>query len=243
MNDVDCFLDQVLCIKVLVIDNDTATGEALNASLAKFGVKTSWARTGAEALVLYNDFKPNIALLDINIPDIDGISLVSLLAQKGDCGVIIVSGLSDEADRIVCLELGADDYIPKPPHPRELVARIRAVYRRVPFRDAIKKNPPHSFIRLGKLQIDLKGRVVRAEDGTLISLTAAEFKALEVMIEARGETVTRDCLSESALHRPWLAEQRGVDQLIFSLREKLGCNHAERLIHTVRGVGYMVCSP
>jgi DNA-binding response OmpR family regulator len=157
--------------------------------------------------------------------------------------VIIVSGLADEADRIVGLEIGADDYVSKPPHLRELLARIRAVYRRVKLRTAAKADPAvRSVVQLGKIKIDLASRVVQSASGERITLTSAEFTALETMLAANGEAVSRDRLSEAALRRPWRAEDRSVDQLIFNLRQKLAGADDQRLIHSIRGAGYMLAA-
>ena len=210
-------------------------------ALDRAGMRTAWATTGAEGLSLKRSFLPDVVLVDLNLPDTDGIGLVTFLAQQGECGVIIVSGLADEADRIVGLEIGADDYVAKPPHLRELLARIRAVYRRVKMRNAAKAEvAPRAIVQLGKLKVDLANRLVQTASGERITLTAAEFTALETMLSANGEAVSRDRLSEAALRRPWRAEDRSVDQLIFNLRQKLAGADDQRLIHSIRGAGYML---
>lgn len=227
--------------RVLVIEDDEEVGQALVGALDRSGIRTAWAMTGAEGLALKRTFLPDVVLVDLNLPDTDGIGLVTFLAQQGECGVIIVSGLADEADRIVGLEIGADDYVSKPPHLRELLARIRAVHRRVRLRTAAKADPaPRSIVHLGKIRIDLNGRSVQAASGERITLTAAEFAALETLLAANGEAVSRDRLSEAALRRPWRAEDRSVDQLIFNLRQKLAGGDEQRLIHSIRGAGYML---
>jgi DNA-binding response OmpR family regulator len=206
-------------------------------------MRTAWATTGAEGLNMKRSFSPDVVLVDLNLPDTDGIGLVTFLAKQGECGVIIVSGLADEADRIVGLEIGADDYVSKPPHLRELLARIRAVYRRVKLRTAAKADPAvRSVVQLGKIKIDLASRVVQSASGERITLTSAEFTALETMLAANGEAVSRDRLSEAALRRPWRAEDRSVDQLIFNLRQKLAGADDQRLIHSIRGAGYMLAA-
>ncbi len=241
MMEFDGALTTVSAPKVLIIEDDEAVGQALVGALERSGMKTAWATTGAEGLALKRSFSPDVVLVDLNLPDTDGIGLVTFLAQQGECGVIIVSGLADEADRIVGLEIGADDYVSKPPHLRELLARIRAVHRRVKMRTAAKAEAgPRSIVQLGKIKIDLTGRTVQAANGERITLTAAEFTALETMLAANGEAVSRDRLSEAALRRPWRAEDRSVDQLIFNLRQKLAGADDQRLIHSIRGAGYML---
>jgi DNA-binding response OmpR family regulator len=241
MMEFDGALTTVSAPRVLIIEDDEAVGQALVGALERSGMKTAWATTGAEGLALKRSFSPDVVLVDLNLPDTDGIGLVTFLAQQGECGVIIVSGLADEADRIVGLEIGADDYVAKPPHLRELLARIRAVHRRVKMRTAAKAEAgPRSIVQLGKIKIDLTGRAVQSANGERITLTAAEFTALETMLAANGEAVSRDRLSEAALRRPWRAEDRSVDQLIFNLRQKLAGGDDQRLIHSIRGAGYML---
>ncbi len=211
-------------------------------------MQTAWATTGTEGLRMGSCFHPDVALIDLNLPDTDGISLVTWLSRRGDCGVILISGVGGEADRVVGLELGADDFITKPAYPREMLARIRAVHRRVRMR-----NPPESEVQqgseqdqgkevtIGQIQVDLIHRSVHTLSGERIGLTASEFAALEVMLAANGKPVSRDQLCEAALRRPWRPEDRSVDQLIFHLRQKLPGSYAGAwLIHSIRGAGYML---
>lgn len=228
-------------LKVLLIEDDQAVGETLIRALERAGMQTAWAMTGAQALALKTSFAPDVALVDLNLPDTDGMSLVTVLARQGGCGIIIVSGLADEADRIVGLEIGADDYISKPPQLREMVARIRAVHRRMkmPTPAAAAPTVP-TVIQFGRIRINLMRRAIETPSGEHIALTAAEFKALETMLEANGEAVSRDCLSQAALRRPWRADDRSVDQLIFNLRNKLAECDNQPVIHSIRGAGYLL---
>jgi two-component system, OmpR family, response regulator len=238
---VDSLLSPSATLKVLIIEDDEALGLALAEGLERSGMRTICATNGAEGLALMRSFAPDIALVDLKLPDTDGIGLVSLLAQQGDCGIIIVSGLTDEADIIVGLDLGADDYVCKPTSPRELLARIRAVHRRVKMRSAVKTGvAARPAIQVGKITIDLKGRSVQSTNGDPIKLSAAEFTALETLLAASGQAVSRDSLSEAALNHPWRAEDRSVDRLIFNLRQKLAAGDDRRLIHSIRGTGYML---
>ncbi len=241
---VDDPLPPLVTIRVLIIDNDEALGRALGEALEHSGLRTACATNGADGLALMRSFTPDIALVDLNLRDTDGTGLVTLLVQQSDCGIIIVSGLTDEADRIVGLELGADDYICKPALPRELLARIRAVHRRVKMRSVAKMDPVvWPTIQLGKITIDLKGRSVQSANGNHIKLTAAEFTALKTLLAANGAVVSRDSLSETALHHPWRAEDRSVDQLIFNLRQKLADVDDQRFIYSIRGAGYVLQPP
>jgi DNA-binding response OmpR family regulator len=240
--DFDAALSSVTARKVLIIEDDMEVAHALARALERSGMRTECASTGAEGLVLQRSFAPDVVLVDLNLPDTDGLGLVSLLVQRGGCGVIIVSGLADAADRIVGLELGADDYIAKPPNVRELLARIRAVYRRVNLVIADPEPAAREFVQVGSFKVNLAGRAVQSASGEPISLTAAEFTAFEVMLAANGEAVSRERLSEAALHRPWRAKDRSVDQLIFNLRRKLVEVDGQRIIHSIPGAGYLVCA-
>ena len=242
MPDVKDGWSVVSAPKILLIEDEDAVGQTMIGVLERAGMHTAWAKTGADGLRLKAEFEPDVVLVDLNLPDADGIALVSWLAQQADCGVIVVSGLGEEADRILGLELGADDYMAKPPKLREMLARIRAVHRRVKARSVARPEvvAPQSVV-VGKICIDVAKRAVRDLDGELINLTSAEFAALETMLAANGQPVSRDQLCLAALHRPWRVEDRSVDQLIFNLRHKLpGGDDDTRLIHSIRGAGYLL---
>jgi two-component system OmpR family response regulator len=231
-------------LKILLIDSNAENNQLLGAALERSGMRVAHAASGGEGLALKASFQPDVILLDLNLEDAAGFSLVSQIAKRADCGLIIVSDLVDEADRVIGLELGADDYICKPPVVRELLARVRAVHRRVSLRSyATPAAMGRLTIRLGALTIDLKGHTVSARDGKSVRLTGAEFMALEVLVAADGAVVSRDCLCQAALHRPWRAEDRGVDQLILNLRQKLSDCGGQQIISTVRGAGYMLTAP
>ena len=226
-------------LRIMLIEDDQAVGAALLRAIDRAGMQTAWASSGAEAMDMKPRFNPDVVLVDLELPDTSGIVLIKWLVDQRDCGVIVVSGLGDDADRIVGLELGADDYIAKPPNMRELVARIRAVHRRTghvarPQREA------QSFAR-GGVRLDCASRTVHGADGKLIKLTGAEFSTLETLFAAEGQVVTRDQLSQTALHRPWRAEDRSVDQLVLNLRNKLPLDaDGQSLIQSVRGSGYLL---
>lgn len=227
--------------RVLIIEDDPGVGQTLVTALQRSGMTTAWATTGVQALELKHSFSPDVALVDLTLPDAQGMGLVRHLAQDGTCGIIIVSGITDEAERIVGLEIGADDYIAKPPHLRELLARVRAVHRRVKSRSGAQTSPaPRTAVAFGRFKVDFAKRVVQSTDGERIALTGAEFTALDLLVAANGEAVSRDKLCKAALHRPWNPEDRSVDQLIFSLRRKLGDNDDDRVVHSIRGQGYML---
>lgn len=227
--------------RVLIIDDDEEICLSLSDALSHSGLTTACATTGMAGLERKRSFSPNVILLDFGLPDIHGITLLPLLAEQGDCGIIIVSGSDDEVDWIVGLELGADDYIRKPPHLRELLARVRAVNRRVSLRGrAGIDRTRRSTIRLGAVTIDFANRSVHDADGVVLKITAAEFAVLKTLVDARGEVVSRTALSEAALRRPWQHDDRAVDQLVFSLRSKIEAGWGQQLIRSVRCAGYAV---
>jgi len=241
MLDFDDVFPHIVALKVLIVEDDEELGQVIIETLESAGMRTAYATTVADALSLKQSFGPDIAVMDLNLPGADAMALLTLMARHGNCGLIIVSGHTDVAERIIALELGADDYICKPPHARELLARIRAVHRRVKIRSAAPPDPVgRPTVQLGTMTVDLRARMVRASNGDHIRLTAAEFTALETLLAANGEAVSRDCLSQAALHHPWRPEDRGVDQLIFSLRRKLEDEDEQSLIHSVRGAGYLL---
>ncbi len=240
-------------LRVLVIEDDEAVGSAMQRVIEHAGMLTELARNRAEAIALKASFAPDVVLVDLQLPDTSGAALIQWLAKTADCGIIIVSGSTEEAERIVGLELGADDFISKPPHMREMIARIRAVHRRTAAVRSMQQgdtqaisrapSPPMqgTLFQVGGLRVDTRRRSVCDESGHVLPVTAAEFTALQVLIEADGQPVSRERLSEVALRRPWRVEDRSTDQLIFSLRRKIGDEDREpRLIQSVRGAGYVL---
>jgi len=231
--------------RVLIIEEDEPTAQQFLCSIERAGMLVMWASTGHAGLTLKESFKPQIILMDLNLPDINGMTLISRLAETRDCGLIVISGMAEEADRIVGLELGADDYIAKPPGLREMIARIRAVHRRVNVRAEPRVFAPSAqVLTVGPIRINVMHRTVHTADGKRLALTSAEFTALETLANAGGAAVSRDKLSEAALRRPWRAEDRSVDQLVFNLRQKLPQDNAGgMLIQSIRGSGYWLRAP
>ena len=226
-------------LRILLIEDDQAVGEALQRGIERAGMQARWAKSGAEAMALKSSFLPDLVLVDLELPDTNGLVLIKWLVDQGNCGVIVVSGAGDLADRVVGLELGADDYVAKPASIRELVARIRAVHRRVSQR--ISPERSHAALSTGGVRIDPARRTVHAPTGERIALTAAEYAVLEALSLAQGQVVSRDQLSETALHRPWQAEDRSIDQIVLNLRQKLPPDaDGKSLIQSIRGSGYLL---
>ncbi len=226
--------------RILLVEDDQHVGETMRRNVERAGMPVCWATTGAEAVELKGSFLPDVALVDLELPDVNGVDLIRWLVGQHDCGVIVVSGAGDETDKIVGLELGADDYVAKPPNMRELIARIRAVHRRTSQRSK-GQEPAAAAISIGEIRLDMARRTVTGKDGNRISLTGAEYAALETLARAQGKVVTRDELSKAALRRAWQPEDRSVDQLVLSLRQKLGPDATgQSPIESIRGSGYLL---
>ena len=231
--------------RILLIEPDGAAAAALLQAVELAGFSATWASTGAEAVSQKAALRPHVVLMDLAVPDMSGLALLAQLAGARDCGIIVITDMADEADRIVGLELGADDYMAKPPGLRELVARIRAVHRRASEAAEVRSTPQAGGgLTIGPIQVNIKHRTVHTVAGQRLVLTSAEFSALQALVNAAGAPVSRDNLSKAALRRPWRAEDRSVDQLMFSLRRKLPADeNGEMLIQCIRSTGYWIRPP
>ncbi len=222
-------------IRVLMIEDQPTFAETVRAYLLQAGMDVEWAANGAEAHAKRAAFKPEIMLVDLELPDVSGFDLVSAYAGRSDCGIIVVTANGEEAARIAGLDSGADDYFVKSGPTRELAARIHALHRRL-------SKPPGE--RAGRVFVDVPGRVVTGEAGKQERLTEAEMVALETMLDAAGAAVSRDWLSKVALRRPMHMDDRAVDQLVLKLRRKLSVVGApDRLIMSSRNQGYVIAEP
>lgn len=231
--------------KVLLIESDVSTVRTLVSGLEEAGIQVVWARDSTTGLALSARLLPDIVLVGLGLTDVDSIVLVGHLVEPRNCGVIVLAGPEDEAARIASLELGADDYLAKPPTLRDMIARVRAVHRRVNVRKSHFALPSaEAVLAIGPIRINLQNRSVHTPDGKRINLTSAEFTALETFARAGGNAVTRDRLSAAALRRPWRPEDRSVDQLVFNLRQKLPLDvDGGVLIQSIRGSGYWMRAP
>jgi two-component system response regulator RegX3 len=214
-------------MRVLLVEDDDAIAEPLAAGLARYGFGVDRARTGAEALAAPPH---DVVLLDLGLPDLDGIDVCRRLRAASAVPIIVITARSEEVDRVLGLELGADDYVVKPVGFRELVARIRAVTRRA--RPA--PGPVEGLQRLGGLELDRRQRQVRL-DGAEVTLTAKEFDLLALLAEDPGAVCTRDQILEQVWDPHWFGPTKTLDVHVASLRKKLG---DPGWIETVRGVGF-----
>jgi DNA-binding response OmpR family regulator len=222
-------------IRVLVVEDVRTSAIAVQSMLLQSGMEVELAESGATAWERKIGFHPDVALIDLGLPDVGGFELVERFAQAGDCGIILLTASDEESDRVMALETGADDYVVKPAPARELVARIRALHRRM--------NRPQAD-RMLRIYIDPAQRCLVGPSGERTALTEAEMSALDTLLDAGGVSVSREWLSRIALKRPLHADDRAVDQLVMKLRRKLASQGAsDRVILSARRQGYMIADP
>jgi len=215
----------------LVIEDDEAISALVGGYLEQAGFDVIRESTGHGGLVAVERRQPRFVVLDLGLPDFDGFELCRQLRGSADVPILILTARDEEADRIIGLELGADDYLTKPFSPRELVARIRAVLRRA------EPGPSEAeVIELGELRVDLRSRNVTIAGSTVI-LRTLEFELLAELARHPGHVVTRDRLLDRVWGTSFAGGTRTVDVHIAQLRKKLG---RPALIQTVRGVGYRI---
>ncbi|MGZ8694287.1 MAG: response regulator transcription factor [Gaiellaceae bacterium] len=212
-------------MRVLVVEDEDGIAEPLAEGLAREGFTVTRAATGAEALAAP---ETDVVLLDLRLPDIDGLDVCRRLRERSAVPIIVVTARGEEADRVVGLELGADDYVVKPFGLRELIARIRAVTRRGQGRAA------GAPLRVGELEIDLRARRVHV-GGTEVELTPKEFDLLAALAREPGAAVSRRSLLPDVWDTSWYGSTKTIDVHVAALRRKLGDPDQ---IQTVRGVGF-----
>jgi two-component system, OmpR family, response regulator RegX3 len=213
-------------VNLLLVEDDDSIAEPLADGLRREGFDVTRAATGADALAAD---PADLVLLDLRLPDVDGFTVCRELRARSDVPIIVVSARGEEIDRVVGLELGADDYVVKPFGLRELIARIRAVSRRT----ATRGEPAGDEIVAGPVRIDLRGHRVTVR-GDEVQLTAKEFDLLTVLAREPGVVVDRERLLREVWNTTWYGSAKTVDVHVASLRKKLG---DPALIETVRGVG------
>ncbi|MGA0546029.1 response regulator [Brevundimonas sp. VNH65] len=224
-----------LSARILVVDDDPGIREVLCDYLAQHGFQASGAASAAEMDRALQAGQIDLIVLDLMMPGEDGLSVVRRLGGKGP-PVIMLSAMGEETDRIVGLELGADDYLAKPCNPRELLARVRAVLRR-PREDAEIDSPP--TLRFAGWRLDLVRRELTRPDGMMVGLSGGEFSLLRALVERPGRVLTRDQLLEAARGVEADVFDRAMDVQISRLRKKLDDGSGVDLIQTVRGEGYL----
>ena len=220
---------------VLLVEDEPSIAEPFASALSRSGFRTTVARTGAEALALLAEHSPDVVLLDLSLPDGDGRDVCRRIRIDSDVPIIMVTASGTVTDRVVGLELGADDYVVKPFATGEVVARIRAVLRRGRTGSDDEED---ASIAVRNLRIDRGARRVWLDDCEL-ELTRKEFDLLSRLAQDAGRVVTREALMSDVWDMNWFGSTKTLDVHIAWLRRKLGDDPASpRYIHTVRGVGF-----
>jgi len=220
--------------RVLIIDDDERLTALLTEYLAQFGFAVQAVADPESGLRALKRDPPDLLVLDVMLPDMDGFTVCRKVRESSRVPIVMLTARGDVMDRIVGLELGADDYLPKPFEPRELVARVQAVLRR----GAATSNESDERLRVGSVEVNFTTHTVHL-DGEQLPLTSAEFELLALLVRHRGRVLTRDRIMDETRGIDWEAYDRSIDVLISRLRQKLGDDPKRpAFIRTVRGTGY-----
>jgi two-component system response regulator CpxR len=218
--------------RVLIIDDDTELCALLRELFERDAFAAVFEHDGVRGLERAQAGGFDLVVLDLMLPGMDGFTVLKRLRAKSRVPVLMLTARGEEADRIVGLDLGADDYLPKPFNPRELIARVNAILRRV-------QAPPRGRVEVNGVTIDPGTREVFC-DQRPVEMTTLEFDILEMLVRSAGQVVSRDALMESMYNRKATPFDRSIDMHVSHLRRKL--EKGRTLIKTVRGVGYQFCS-
>jgi two-component system response regulator RegX3 len=225
--------------RILFVEDESVISEPFSQALKRAGFEPVVARTAAQALEMADRLEPDLVLLDLRLPDGDGRDVCRQLRRTSDVPIVILTASGTESDRIVGLELGADDYVVKPFSSGEVISRIRAVLRRAAWREP---HPP-AAVKIGDLEIDFAARRATVADAEL-KLPRKEFDLLAELVRHAGQVVSREDLMARVWDVNWFGSTKTLDVHIRALRKKLGDNSAKpRYIETVRGVGFRFASP
>lgn len=222
--------------KILIVDDDPHIREVIRFALVKAGMEALAAKDGREALDAFKKFAPHLIVLDINMPEMDGLEVCRELRRTSDVPIIFLSSRDDEIDRVLGLEIGGDDYVTKPFSPRELVARVNVVLKRVQ-RQSASGSSPDNILSSGLVSMDVTGHQAFWDEKPA-ALTATEFALLRAFLKTPGKVFSRNELIDSAYSDNLNVSDRTIDSHIRRVRNKfaeLGC---ETVIETVHGVGY-----
>jgi DNA-binding response OmpR family regulator len=230
-------------ITVLIVEDDAPTGEELSEAFQQWGFDSSHVLTVADFWPALDEVRPQVAVVDLALPDGSGADIIRQIRSKSDIGIIVISGRSDEIERVACIEMGADDYLVKPCSPRELVARIRQlIYRTGGVRYGERLSQASADTgRLGFSDyiLDLSGMLLLNPQGREVPLTTLEFAILKALVTQPREVLSREVLLKSAHAEGWQGSDRNVDNLVSRIRKKITTSDGRSLVRTVRGAGYM----
>lgn len=224
---------------VLLIDDDTELSKLLEEYLQSEQLRLDSAHDGPSGLEKALSSHPAVVVLDVMLPGMSGLDVLKQLRQKSSVPVLMLTARGSELDRILGLELGADDYLPKPFNPRELVARLRAILRRTNSTGVPSGHPLH----LADVELHPESRSV-TRGGQSVTLTGAEFDLLYTFLRSPGKIISREDLTQAALSRPMSAMDRSIDVHVSNLRRKLGPYDGDQeRIKAIRGSGYVYLLP
>jgi len=222
--------------RVLVVEDEQLLADLVGDYLRREGFMVEQVGDGASALERAREFRPDVVVLDLGLPVLDGVEVCRELRRFTDCYVIMLTARRDEIDKLVGLAVGADDYLTKPFSQRELVARVKAMLRRP------REESQTGTIEIGPLVVDVDGREV-VLDGAPLALTPTEFDLLATLASNPRLVLSRRQLIDSVWGEPWVGDERMVDVHVRNLRRKLGDDaDAPRFVRTVRGAGYRIGS-
>ena len=230
--------------RILIIDDDFELCTLVSEYLAAEGFRVEAVHDGETGLQRATAGNYLLIVLDVMLPGMSGFDVLRRLRATLRIPVLLLTARGEDVDRIVGLEIGADDYLPKPFNPRELVARIRAILRRSAADPKVLGAPrPPEILKVGDIELDPATRTVR-HAGEPVELTSVEFNLLEVLLREAGRVVTREQLVSAVLSRKFSPFDRSIDMHVSKVRKKLGdMNGEEEHIKTVRGVGYILARP
>ena len=231
-------------ISVLIVEDNEVIGSELVDAFVQWGFDATAVTSVSHFWPALEDFRPQVIVVDLTLPDGSGVDIIRQVRTQSDIGIIVISGRSDEIERVACIETGADDYLVKPCSARELVARIRQlIYRTggVRFGDSATDNTANDTGRLGfgGYILDLNAMMLTDPVGDEVPLTTLEFALLKTLVSNARQVLSREYLLESSHSGDWAGSDRNVDNLVSRIRKKVIADDGRPLVRTVRGAGYM----
>jgi two-component system, OmpR family, response regulator len=229
--------------RILIVDDDLHIREVIRVTLSKAGMAVIEARDGKEALARFGAGRPDLIVLDIGMPELDGLDVCRQIRKSSDVPIVFLTARDDEIDRILGLEMGGDDYVTKPFSPRELVARVNVILRRVTGRDADAGSLPAILVQ-GKLAIDPEHHTAEFA-GEPLRLTAIEFGILRALLARPMALFSREQIMAAAYQLNIQVSDRTIDSHIRNIRAKLAAVRCDNVIETIHGVGFKLgrCEP
>lgn len=228
---------------LLLVEDDPRLRRLLERMLRNAGHQVTSAATGAEMMEQFEAGHFNLLILDRMLPDGDSVLLAQNLRQQSNIPIIMLTGKSDPSDKVLGLEVGADDYITKPFDESELLARVRSVLRRAHAASIAATEPPRSEIFFAGWELNVENHTLATPAGKIVPLSDHEFRLLVMFVENPNQPISRERIMETIMERPWTPLDRSVDVLVSKLRRKLKTDPKQPdLIQSVRGTGYRLCA-